>query len=178
MTLAYLFFGLLISRLDCSHENCCPGSIDYKREAHHELNTISHRTSPILFLTYYKHHMAYALKSVLTQQKHMKKDSKHVTVCWICGANIHHSLVNMFLMYTRGDVSAFECEIWPHTLERTSGCHWLSSSLCELAVLRRTLEGGWSCLSITSHKHISSDPENTARCWTECSEQCERMLVI
>jgi len=51
MTLAYLFFDLLISRLDCSHENCCPGSIDYKREAHHELHITLDKPHIVLDVT-------------------------------------------------------------------------------------------------------------------------------
>lgn len=44
ITFAYLFFGLFTSKFECSHVNCWPGSIDFKRKTHiYKVNTESHR---------------------------------------------------------------------------------------------------------------------------------------
>lgn len=130
MTLAYLFFGLFISRLDCSHENCWPGSIDYKtRHTRHKL----HNPANIRHIS-------------CNSQKYQHTSQK-------CVDAIHYAWGNMFfIVYPEAGVSRV-CVISPRILERILGCHWLSSSRCVLGVRRWILEGGWSCLSITtSHK--------------------------
>lgn len=144
------------------------------------MNYTSRWTCPILYFTRYKHHMAYAMKLVLTHTKKVhEKELKARNSMQKCGANVHHSLANMFLMYICGVrmyVRVRSDLILLREPQVFIGFHPLYVSWQFWDRYWRVT--GHACQSHHTNTKISSHSENTTCYWIKCSEQCERMLVI